>query len=623
MKRKNYLLGVLLLLIIFAPLCSAAHYIVGVVEDAKDGTEANGNPIILWNPIIGIEDNLSDVIGPTGNSSINNSYRIDCEFLNVPCEAEDILSLKVMNNSNGYISETINITLSENDEDTAMNIILNSPPTTELIYPESFFNSSDTNIEFNCSALDLDENIKKIELYGNWTGEWALNETKEISYIETFEIFTKILSEGFYKWGCKATDNLSTSSFSNKNNTLIVDLTKPIIESVLGNITSSCGESNIIRVVCTTYENLSGIDKVIIQSISPYQTINYSTSVLAEEEYFADIPLNEIGEWTFNCIVNNSAGNINNLISEEVQVYSNLPDLSINYQNINLSKLNPIENESININSIIENLGCSNAENALISFFEGDPEESGINIGNTIINISNLSFVQINISWNTKIGPNNIFVFADYNFLINEESETNNKENRTISINSWQDIYGNTSVDKIIGGVMLNITKWFNESSLEGNIFVADSESYINWISLQAIGKSQSGGESNNDFSEIDELLGMTSFEDSVYNIFSNSGNPKATKELIIHSKEISEVPVINSTNNSNFLTGILWDYSDDYGDGEFDSTDKEDLVFVAPIKKYAEGAYGYYDYEIRIPSKLREYNNFNNEEIYLYYNLN
>ena len=138
------------------------------------------------------------------------------------------------------------------------------------------------------------------------------------------------------------------------------------------------------------------------------------------------------------------------------------------------------------------------------------------------------------------------------------------KQIKHISINAWQEIYGNTSVDKIIGGDNVSIKKWFNESNLEGNIFITDSECSINWLSLQAIGKSKSGGDSSNDFSEIDEFLEMTYFEDSVSNLFSDNQIPKETKNMIIYQREIQNVPIINSTNNSNFITGILWDFSDD-----------------------------------------------------------
>ncbi len=623
MKKQRIILGVIYLLLIL-PMCSAAHYIVGFVEDAKDGTNANNYTIVLWNTTIGIQDNLTDIIGPLGNSGENNSYSIDCELLATPCIEGNILTLKVLNNGDNYISEEKNVTVTGAAYDSVENITLNSPPTTSLVFPSNFANTSNYQINFNCSAEDLDGNLTEISLYGNWTGEWSLNETKEINSSEKFKIFTKTLSQGFYKYACKVTDILLISTFSSQNNSFTMDLTNPIIESVLSNISSSCGELNTAIINCTTYDELLNIDKVIIQAISPSSEItNYSSVLLNGNTYSSEILLNEIGSWKFNCISNDSAGNKNNLTSTDIQVYSDLPEFSINYNNITLSKLNPIEDEVIKINAIIENNGCSSGEDLVIGFFEGDPDNNGINIGNSTINISQNSYTLTNISWNVKIGTSNIFVLADYNNSITEENESNNKANKTFSINSWQEIYGNTSIDKIIGGENINIKKWFNETYLEGNIFITDSECVVDWLSLKPIGKTKTAENSSNDFLEIDSLLNMTSFEDSISNIFSNSQNPKKTQSIFIYQKDIEEVPIINSTSNSNFITGLLWDSSDDSLDGEFDEEDKEDIVFVAPISKNTEGSYGFYDYEIKIPSRLRQYNNLDSQEVYLYYDLN
>ena len=102
MKRGS--LFYLIILIACLPIGSAAHYIVGTVEDAKDLTEANNHTILLWNPAIGNIDNLTDIIGPFGNSGQNNNYSIDCELLNTPCSEGDVLTLKVINNGDNYLS---------------------------------------------------------------------------------------------------------------------------------------------------------------------------------------------------------------------------------------------------------------------------------------------------------------------------------------------------------------------------------------------------------------------------------------------------------------------------------------------------------------------------------------
>jgi len=68
------------------PFCSAAHYIVGIVNDARDQTSANDRTVVLWNPANGINDNLTDIIGVNGNSGADNIYMIDCELLDNECD---------------------------------------------------------------------------------------------------------------------------------------------------------------------------------------------------------------------------------------------------------------------------------------------------------------------------------------------------------------------------------------------------------------------------------------------------------------------------------------------------------------------------------------------------------
>ena len=67
----------------------------------------------------------------------------------------------------------------------------------------------------------------------------------------------------------------------------------------------------------------------------------------------------------------------------------------------------------------------------------------------------------------------------------------------------------------------------------------------------------------------------------------------------------IGDVPVVNSTNTISFVSGIVWDTSDG-GDGQYDGT--EDAVFVTTINESQAGKYGVYDYEIRVPVRLRDY---------------
>ena len=103
--------------------------------------------------------------------------------------------------------------------------------------------------------------------------------------------------------------------------------------------------------------------------------------------------------------------------------------------------------------------------------------------------------------------------------------------------------------------------------------------------------------------------------------MFTDDGTIKEFQNLTVFQKDINDIPVINSSSNGNFKTGLLWDTSDS-ADAEYDSIENEDVVFVTEINRGAIGQYGAYDYEIDIPAKLRDYNDGDVSLVYLYYDL-
>ena len=69
--------------------------------------------------------------------------------------------------------------------------------------------------------------------------------------------------------------------------------------------------------------------------------------------------------------------------------------------------------------------------------------------------------------------------------------------------------------------------------------------------------------------------------------------------------------------------TGILWDADDDESSNtEYDTFDKEDLVFVGQAGNDLPGTYGTYDYETEIPARLREYADYASGNLYVYFEL-
>ena len=134
-----------------------------------------------------------------------------------------------------------------------------------------------------------------------------------------------------------------------------------------------------------------------------------------------------------------------------------------------------------------------------------------------------------------------------------------------------------------------------------------DVDSVISWGSLLALGRSNVSAESLDDFADVDSALSLSN-NDNVSSYWLDSGNPKLLDNFSVYYNLVYNVSVVNSSNSSSFQTGILWDGSDDVDDGEFDSVDAEDLVFVSKVSDDSSGKFGVYDYEVRVPATLEDY---------------
>ena len=86
---------------------------------------------------------------------------------------------------------------------------------------------------------------------------------------------------------------------------------------------------------------------------------------------------------------------------------------------------------------------------------------------------------------------------------------------------------------------------------------------------------------------------------------------------LRVFDNIINNVPIANASSSSDFLTGILWDSSDD-DDGEYDSTDKEDIVFITKVNPSFRSQYGY-DYAISVIADLKNYKTPDQVQVAIY----
>ena len=292
------------------------------------------------------------------------------------------------------------------------------------------------------------------------------------------------------------------------------------------------------------------------------------------------------------------------VLKEDNKVF-NVIDLAVNTSDIQISNSNPIEGENVVVNATIHNFGDLNASNVMVQFLD-----SGTEIRNATINVSAFSTTTVLANWTAKIGSRNIQVKIDPYNLIAESNETNNNASRNISISAYFTFFGKATT---LVGLGLGFDFLFDVQSEIKNIFITDSDSLLDFSSLQALGRKNDSVLASNDFTETDTVLGMGNFSDSVRNLFSIDGSaPKQTTAFGVYGSTISNVPIINSTNASTFVTGILWDYSDDTN-GEFDSVDKEDLAFITRTNTSQIGSFGTYDYEIKMPVLLRNYKGIKN----------
>ncbi len=325
--------------------------------------------------------------------------------------------------------------------------------------------------------------------------------------------------------------------------------------------------------------------------------------------FYPRIPQGGWHNWSVNCT--DYYGNENSSLTW--QIWIRPPDLTLQSTDITFSDYSAVEGENITIFATIYNIGGSDAYNITVQFFDGDWDNgSQINVNVTIGNLTdpsgNNSNKTVNVTWTPMIGAHYIYVVVDppigTNGTIFELYENNNYANTTYYMPSWHVYYGNAS-GKVVLSTVENLSEIAWNSSSGGNIFVVETGADVSWTSLQAIGINTSNLTANNDFAEIDNAMNMSTANDSVYKLYTNNGVPKLKISFVIYGVNITNVSIANSTNTSNFITGILWDYSDP-NNGEYNGT--QDLVFITKVNVQSQGKYGVYDYEIRVPARLREY---------------
>ncbi len=372
-----------------------------------------------------------------------------------------------------------------------------------------------------------------------------------------------------------------------------LDNVSPVINSHNATPSSATQGENI-----TIYANVTDnyeVDTVIVTINGTNHTMTNNAPDIFEYEFnTAGLSL---GTHNYAIYANDTAGN--NATSQAGN-YTVLGPVDLQVSDIIFSDDNASEDDVITVSVNISNNGSKEAENfslkVNVSLWNGT-----WNLNDTLtkdmINVSGNSYELVNFSWTVKIGTYRFLANADYLDNVSESNESNNDYSENYTTSSWQVLYGNYNYTIDIGSASNYIFNRWSVTAPAGTVYFYDSDAVFDPWNLEPLNGT-------NDLSELDAALGLTGFSDSVSSLFDVDGDniSDRTGTFFISGSYVSGVPIINTTNTSSFVTGLMYDSGDGVG---YDGS--QDVVFVTSLNASHVGKYGTYDYEIRLPSPLKD----------------
>jgi len=302
--------------------------------------------------------------------------------------------------------------------------------------PVDNYNSSLSEVVFNCSASITGASLVNISLWTNSTGIWHRNQTNStISPITNTTLFNVTFADGTYIWGCEGGDDDGDVGFSTTNRTFSVDTTDPIILINSGNGTVNHGSYNVNHTINYTITDTT-LQSCWITYNSINTTLSCSTGVpntvsitLATDEFNATITANDsLGNqnstffsWTYKIFENSQTynnetteGNLETFsanltlgsgltISETNFYYGNTTNLGENFK---LGGFDIIRKKDFVVPNVVDN------QNITFNWSITLSDDSVINLTNFNQSVSNISIDDCSI-YSTKL----------YNFTILDEEE--------------------------------------------------------------------------------------------------------------------------------------------------------------------------------------------------------
>jgi hypothetical protein len=474
------------------------------------------------------------------------------------------------------------------------------PPTVIIVTVDgTWFNTSAPVISYNAT----DNYATKMNITIFLDGAPNVNATANNNSVTQTTLVN--MSDGSHTVVVQATDN-ATNAANSSAITIWVDTKAPNVTLLEPGNDTHLGDTQTVlnftvtdNLAQTLLCNLTLDSSVIAPNLTVTNGSNSSTPVTGLAGGWHN--------WSAACRDNAS----NRGVSQTWRFYIELPDLHVDAGNITLSNSTPIENQTIEVNATVWNLGLIAAANITVQFWRGDPQGGGVQIGQnqTIATLAINGSATFSVNYTALIGLNQVYVVVDppagTNGSIKESNESNNVAHQDFTVGLY-DIFAGGSVNdlRVANAAWIELFDWNQTNTTGSNVFVADSSSSLHFTQLRALGINATNGSSPNDFATLDTKLNATNLTDSINRTWTSGGNPVAYLNLTSFKQQISSIPVVNSTNTSAFVTGIVWDWGD--GGGAYNGS--QDVAFLTVMNQSQQGQYGTYDYEIRVPATLRDY---------------
>jgi len=331
-------------------------------------------------------------------------------------------------------------------------------PAISLVYPtDLYWHNTQLNRYFNFTAIDSN-GIDTCELWGNWTGSWALNESRTFSADTSIDanegFFVKNISDGYYKWNiwCNDTTGLAGSfGFAILNKTFGVDSITPLVKVDYPlnntNYTFLPSQLNYTRSDTNLHSCWYSLDNGVTNSSSSCNNFSISASQgwnnwtvyvndsannqnSSKISFFVDsiIPFVNISTFVNNSFINYNTSIILNITTTDTNLhscwYNDNEGANISFSCGNNLSLNLSEGQ--HLISVYANDTLNNLNSTSISFTTDITYPQILNLTASQIGTSQ----NVNFSFNVSdLNYNNTF-YSIFNSLGNIDSATD--ENTTI-----------------------------------------------------------------------------------------------------------------------------------------------------------------------------------------------